>query len=115
MKYYNYEDIPKDMKKVIRERMGLTRITELTIEEINRISNDCEEELKMLEALKVFSVISNTGPDGKAEEHTFKDLEEVHVHLDRLTNYDDGSELQIIFKQAERVVKTYYNGQWIFP
>tara|TARA_R110000772_G_scaffold107704_1_gene210292 strand:- start:12588 stop:12947 length:360 start_codon:yes stop_codon:yes gene_type:complete len=117
MKYYDYNDIPKDLKKVIRESKGLTRITELPLHEINNIVKECQEELVQLEKLKNFTVISNTGGTStnvEFEEVSFASLEDVYVHLDRLTDYDNGSALEIVFKQADRVVKYYSEGNWRF-
>lgn len=51
----------------------------------------------------------------RAERKTFDSLKEAFVFCDRLTNYDEGSDMSILLKQDGRTIKLYHNREWTYP
>ena len=113
MRFYDYDDVPKNIRQIIREQKNITRITELSIEEINSLAEECIDILNAREKLKTFHV-AYSYPGQKPSVLKFEDLEEAYVCMDRLTNYERGSDVTIIFAQAGNVVRRYKDREWIY-
>lgn len=112
---YNYEklrEIPKELKSVLKERLGDYKQYSMNL--INDTLNSYEQEQTELAKFKDLTV-EYKFPGKKTVTLKPDSIKQAYVELDRVTNYGEGSDVAAIMKQAGRFVRGYMNGQWVYP
>ena len=106
--FNSYKEVSKNLIKEIKEFFNVSNIKELTLEEINDYCSQYSQD-------KVSKYVVIAEVDNKTIKQEFFSFKDALVASDRITNYDEGSDANIIISQDNQVVKFYMNRQWSFP
>ena len=114
MLYNDYNEIPANLRRVILDETLEKRINKVPLSLCNQIIDDYTRHEAEMETLRHFSVQYKKGSVTKVFEYTSG--EDALVALDQLIGYDE-KDLSVVavLKQADRVIRGYFNGQWILP
>ena len=114
MLYNDYNEIPANLRRVILDETLEKRINKVPLSLCNRIIDDYERHEAEMETLRHFSVQYKKGSVTKTFEYTSG--QEALTALDQMIGYDDRHlSVVAVLKQADRVIRGYFNGQWILP
>jgi|TARA_B110000908_G_C9812557_1_gene253610 hypothetical protein len=114
MLYNDYNEIPANLRRVILDETLEKRINKVPLSLCNRIIDDYERHEAEMETLRHFSVQYKKGSVTKTFEYTSG--QEALTALDQMIGYDDRDlSVVAVLKQADRVIRGYFNGQWIVP
>jgi hypothetical protein len=114
MLYNDYNEIPANLRRVILDETLEKRINKVPLSLCNRIIDDHERHEAEMETLRHFSVQYKKGSVTKTFEYTSG--QEALTALDQMIGYDDRDlSVVAVLKQADRVIRGYFNGQWIVP
>lgn len=113
--YVTHDQVPKEVKLLLKELEGIDNIQDYNISHINRLIAECENEANSLSKYKNYEVEYQGPGDRVSQKVKFNNLEEAFVCLDRLTNYGKETRVTLILSQAGKPVRGYHNGQWIYP
>lgn len=100
--YNHHNAIPKDKLKELKAFFNINNIEEVDIEDINDYFNTTTFEVVSIDRDETYT-------------NTFDNIKDALVECDRLTNYNEGSDIAIILYQDGEVVKYYHQRQWKFP
>lgn len=111
MRYKTHKEIPTKYRKVILDETLEKRVSKVPLVLCNEIIEDYLEFEKSTESLKKFKVTIKR--NGKFITHEAHDPEDALVILDREVIIR-GCDFAML-RQAERIVKVFYKGQWMTP
>ena len=114
MLYNDYKEIPANYRRIVLDETLEKRINKVSLERCNQIIEDHLRHEAEMESLRHFSVQYKKGSVTKTFEYTSG--QEALTALDQMIGYDDRDlSVVAVLKQADRVIRGYFNGQWIVP
>lgn len=112
--YAKHKEIPSSYKKVILEETREMRVKDVPIEVCNEIITEyLESEVNHFEELTRFSI--EAIKDGKRIEKTASSLEEADDLMDEIIEFGDNTNVVMVLRQNDRLVRGYVKGEVIYP
>jgi hypothetical protein len=114
MLYNDYKEIPANLRKVILEETLERRINKVSLTLCNQIIEDHLRHEEEMESLRHFSVQYKKGNTVKTFQYTSG--QDALTALDQMIGFDERDPTVVaILRQADRVVRGYFKGQWLIP
>ena len=115
MMYCEYSEIPVDLRRVILEETDEKRVNNVSLALCNKIIESYLQEQEELSYLRNFEVaFAKNG--GLTKVMKFNNSRDALCALDELIGYDEKyTNVVAVLKQADRVIRGYYNGRWFEP